>query len=213
MDGLEVDLSKTKYVHNEDLKQISSTIQTLLVESFGEDVKLETIAPGGFTLTSPTFPPDFGGDDILKFWAISPKPDVAPIQSEWKIVLYISKLSTGKAKKIAAQRPTHLLTRGGSAAMATSHAKLDANVDLSEPWRKLNGFNFKCMLLMSPALVDSLMDKVDTYEKLMSSQVKKFFTELCYSIHLQLLRQCEMPEFDHGGRTFKQMYQLNAKVS
>jgi hypothetical protein len=38
MDGLEVDLSKTKYVHNQDLKQISSTIQTLLVGSFGEDI-------------------------------------------------------------------------------------------------------------------------------------------------------------------------------
>jgi len=210
MDGLDIDLSKTKYVHNPDLDAINEVIQALLVNTFDENVKLEGIAPNGLQVRSPIFPPDLG-EDVLKFWTVTPNPSMDPIQSEWRIVMYTSKLPRGKAQKIAAQRPTHLLTRGGSAAMATSRANL-GDVDLSEPWRKLNGYNFKCMLLMSPTLVDAPLQKIDSYEKVLATQVKRFYTELCYSIHLKLIRKCEMPDFDHDGKTFKQLYQLNAKL-
>ena len=224
---MEVSLTKTKYVHNPNTGQIKECISSVLsVWCPHEGINRGTdFAPNGFSLRSVDDGPvqplqqlqlqkqEKNGNKVTLYrWEMKPFSENNQKNiALWKIEIDLTSLpkSTTAQQLLQANPPPRdrpSLIRSSRGTMSESVPPAPASA-ANTVGSTLHGYNVVMTLYALPSSLPTSQDPPQW-----ELHVKKFFNDMSYQLHLQLLVNCELPAFNHDGKTFKEMYQLNAKV-
>lgn len=196
---MEVSLTKTKFINASDIKPIQDCVPAFLnlwVQYFSDHFAASRdFAPSGIKACSVDVSSDSTGEELLSAWELCHSNGNGSVgkyhddtMKRWKIIIEIKSLR--QAEMRSPIRPT-LDRKGGLQVVRSS----------------LQGFTITMTLYSSN--LDCLRPK-DAFS--LENNLKKFFNDTSYQLIVQLITHCELPKFDHGGKSFREMYQINAKV-
>lgn len=195
-------MTKTKFINNSNIWPIQECISTFLlvwVKYFSDHFVVSDFAPYGIRACS-IDTAAATAEEQLRVWELQHSLGDDGTQSNndavqwWKIVIELRSLCQDEVKSPARPR----LNRKGGTGIENYQSVRSS----------LQGYSLAITLYSS--------NPVDLHAKdsfVLETNLKKFFNDTSYQLILQILSHCELPKFDHDGKTFKEMYQINAKVN
>jgi len=193
-------MSKSKYINNPDINQIKDCILTFLFawKKYFSDNGVSDFAPGiGFR----SIDNETTGNQLISWEVYSDgnsKINKCYDLSWWKIIIELMMFPPKNSPPLndSPSRPRLARTSGGM-------------VESQRVRTMLRGCNITATLssLHPVPSFNSINDP-----SILETSLKKFFSDTSYQLFLQIIASCELPKFDHQGRTFKETYQLNAKI-
>ena len=190
-------MSKSKYINNPDINQIKDCIVTFLFawKKYYSDNGVSDFAPGiGFRDIETT------GNQLISWEVYSDgnnKINKCYDLSWWKIIIELMMFPPKNSPPLN-DRPRLARTNGGM-------------VESQRVRTMLRGCNITVTLFSLHPSMPALNSINDP--SILETSLKKFFSDTSHQLFLQIIASCELPKFDHQGRTFKETYQLNAKVN
>jgi hypothetical protein len=166
------------------------------VQYFSHHFAARDFAPSGIKASSVDNISDSTGQELLSAWELyhsvgdgSFEKDHDDSKKWWKIIIELKSLRQDEMRSPA--RPS-LNRKGGLQVVRAS----------------LQGFT------VTITLYSSILDCLRPKDALaLENNLKKFFNDTSYQLIVQIITHCELPKFDHGGKAFKEIYQINAKVN